>query len=213
MADSTFLRNVAITGAFLISNPREFFFVPRWLRERNDSMMELRQPWWPYGMANYVNSILPPEPCVFEYGGGGSSIWLADRGAVLTIIEHDQNWVLQLRRALPRNADVTFIPPQEIGVIGSAAHNAYFDSYVQAIDNYPDESFDLVVIDGRARVDCVTHARSKVKRGGLLLLDDSDRSRYKDAREAMASWYGKTIAGLKPGSPIPATTTVWIRPE
>ena len=53
-----------------------------------------------------------------------------------------------------------------------------FRSYAQAIDAFPDRYFDLVVVDGRARPSCILHARDKVKPGGILLLDQSERPYY-----------------------------------
>jgi hypothetical protein len=48
-------------------------------------------------------------------------------------------------------------------------------SYAAFIDRFPDHSFDLVIIDGRARAACIQHAIPKVKKGGYLLVDDSER--------------------------------------
>jgi len=174
-------------------------------------MMVLRQPWWPYAMTELVESVLPPDARVFEYGGGGSSAWLSDHGAQLTVIEHHQEWCEELRRSLPNDVELISAPACDIGVIGSPAEAGYFDDYVKAIDGYPDRSFDLVIVDGRARVECISRAKTKVKQGGHLLLDDSDRPRYGAAVTAMSAWQATTITGLKPGSPIPATTTIWTK--
>ena len=48
-------------------------------------------------------------------------------------------------------------------------------SYATFIDSFPDHSFDLIVIDGRARAACIQHAIRKVKKGGYLLIDNSER--------------------------------------
>jgi len=207
------LRNVAMTGVYLIANPREFGCLPRWLRERKAATMALRQPWWPYAMVDYLDSVLPHHPRVFEYGGGGSSLWLCDRGASVTIVEHEPGWSKKLQEILPPSAEVVLIPPNEHGHIASSAQSGYFDQYVKSVDSHPDGSFDLVIVDGRARVDCVFRAKMKLKIGGYLLLDDSDRARYQAAIDMLSSWPSKTIRGLKAGSPIPASTTVWMRPN
>ncbi len=212
MALGDLLKNLRATGAFLAGSPRDVKYVPRWLRERKAATMDLRQPWWPFAMTEYVESALPANAQVFEYGGGGSSLWLADGGAHTTIVEHDLDWGRRLQSVLPADqTEVLMIPPSESGLVSSAGGDGYFDEYVGAIDAYEDESFDLVVVDGRARVDCVLRAKPKVKRGGLLLLDDSDRPRYAAAIQALSSWPSKSVRGLKPGSPIPARTSVWTR--
>ena len=213
MISRIYLRNLAVSCSFLVTHPSEIRRCPRWLRERKSSTFELRQPWWPYRMIDYVGSILPPNPKVFEYGGGGSSIWLCDRGAQLTIVEHHQDWARELRATLPSTVGLSLIPTCERGSIVSSVEDGYFDKYVQAIDSYPDGSFDLIIVDGRARVDCVLRAREKVKPSGYLLLEDSDRGRYEIARQAMSSWPEKSIKGLKAGSPVPAKTSIWARPN
>ncbi|HLI94422.1 MAG TPA: hypothetical protein VKU83_12450, partial [Puia sp.] len=47
-----------------------------------------------------------------------------------------------------------------------------------AIDVYPDSHFDVIIVDGRARPSCIKHALPKLKPGGWLLVDNSDRSYY-----------------------------------
>jgi len=53
-----------------------------------------------------------------------------------------------------------------------------FKDYASSIAFYPDEYFDVILIDGRARPSCFKHAKEKVKRGGLLILDNADRKYY-----------------------------------
>ena len=40
--------------------------------------------------------------------------------------------------------------------------------------------FDIVLIDGRDRVRCAKNAISKLKSGGILIWDDSDRGYYEE---------------------------------
>lgn len=209
-----FLQNLGKTGGHLISHPGDITTVPRWFRERRASTMDLRQPWWPYAMTAYVESVLPASARVFEYGGGGSSLWLADRGAHVTTVEHDSGWDRQLRRVVPpRQVELLLVPPSESGQITSATHDGFFDDYVGSIDSYSDDIFDLVIVDGRARVECAMRARQKLKRGGMILLDDSDRPRYAAAVRALDAWPSRSVEGLKVGSSIPARTTIWTRPH
>lgn len=212
MPATRFVSNLATTGSFVLTHPRELRRVPTWLRERKAGTLDLRRPWWPYDMVDFVAEILPANARVFEYGGGGSSIWLSDRGARLTVVEHDMDWSRRLRYVLPSEVELLEAPPTASGTITSSRRTGFFDDYVKAIDGYPDGSFDLVIVDGRARVDCVVRAKSKVRDGGYLLLDDSDRRHYGSAHAEMSSWKEKSISGLKVGSGIPSTTTIWRKP-
>lgn len=163
-------------------------------------------------MTELVEAVLPLNARVFEYGGGGSSLWLHDHGARLTVVEHHPEWSRVLRNLLPSGIELIEAPPSKAGEIVSAVGDGFFDNYVGAIEQYPDNSFDLVIVDGRARVDCVARARWKVRPGGYLLLDDSDRPRYEAACRSMSAWHARSVRGLKIGSNFPATTTIWERP-
>ncbi len=53
-----------------------------------------------------------------------------------------------------------------------------FHPYFQKIQKYPDNYFDFVLIDGRARVACMINEIDKIKNEGILILDNSDREKY-----------------------------------
>jgi hypothetical protein len=94
-------RQDVATLSFIAAHPRELARVRRWLRERNATTMTLRSPWWAYDAISWVAEGLPPQPRVFEYGGG-STLWLEDRGATVTVAEHDEQWHRQLAGRLQR---------------------------------------------------------------------------------------------------------------
>ena len=52
----------------------------------------------------------------------------------------------------------------------------------------------------------------KVKPGGLLLLDDTERERYRPAVE-MLGWERHVFTGLKATNIAPSQTSVWRRPS
>jgi predicted O-methyltransferase YrrM len=111
--------------------------------------------------------------------------------------------VAELRRALVGN--------NNIEVLYRSSVESY-RAYVQAIDSYVDESFDLVLIDGRERVQCVEHAMPKVRHGGWLVLDDTDRERYAGAEKFLQAWSKRKFLGLAPGKSEPGHTTLWCKP-
>lgn len=200
------------TFAFLLRHPRQVGLLPRWLRERNATTVKLRSPWWPYRAIDWVATALPERARVFEYGGGGSTLWLEDRGATVTVAEHDEEWHKHLARLRGVSTRLMFRPASTSGVVTSEAVPGYLDSYVTAIREVPDGSLDLVIIDGRARVECARHAMPKVKPGGLLLFDDTDRARYQPAIQMLSAWERHDFPGLKPGQRFPAQTSIWRRP-
>ena len=192
--------------------PQSLIRNPQWLRQRTAATMALRQPWWPYDAVSWMTTRLPSRARVFEYGGGGSTLWLEDRGAIVTAVEHDGEWYKQLAGQVASETELLYVPPEATGVITSASAPGFFDTYAAAIDDRPDGSLDLVIVDGRARIECARRAMPKVRPGGLLLLDDTDRHRYQPALEMLGIWEPHVFSGLKPGQRSPAQTSVWRRP-
>jgi predicted O-methyltransferase YrrM len=78
--------------------------------------------------------------------------------------------------------------------------------------------FDLVVVDfleapAVTRVDVLKPAIRKVRPGGLLLLDDSDRPGYAEAFELLAGWQLRKFVGVKDGWPEACETGFFRRPK
>lgn len=197
---------------YLVRHPLEIRRVPRWFLERRLSPIAMRVPWWPYEATTWVAEHLPLGARVFEYGGGGSTLWLEDHGAIVTVVDHDEMWFQQLREAVLPSTSLMHRGTISIGKISSDVDPGFFDDYVAAINDELDNSLDLVIVDGRARVECVRRAMPKVKPGGLLLLDDTGRTRYESAIAFLAQWDRHVFEGLKPGDGFPAQTSVWRRP-
>jgi hypothetical protein len=202
-------KNLAQMAAFMTAHPTEISMLPRWIRQRRSSLLDIRVPWWPYRAAAYVAQHLPLTAHVFEFGGGGSTLWLEDLGAKVTTVEHDENWFKALQRVVSPRTRLLFRPP----VTGGRLQDQWnFDHYVAAIDEVSANSLDLVIVDGRSRLASVLRSIEKIKPGGILLLDDSDRPRYQEAHTLLAGWYHTHIRGLKPGDSVISQTSIWQRP-
>ena len=200
------------TARYLARHPQEARRVPRWFPQRSLSPIAIRVPWWPYDAVTWMAGHLPAGARVFEYGGGGSTLWLEDHGASVTCAEHHEAWYQQLGLAVQPSTRLMYRASAPTGTIGSEVEPGFLDSYVDAICDEPDASLDLVIVDGRARVECVRRAMPKIKPGGLLLLDDTGRPRYGPAIALLAGWERHVFEGLKPGDVFPGQTSVWRRP-
>jgi CheY-like chemotaxis protein len=210
MSKAVVLSKIAV---FYSVRPHRAGEVLQWARQRTQSTINSRTPWWPFNAINNIGASLPPNAVVFEFGGGGSTLWLADLGAQVTVAEHDPEWFEVLREQLGDTVVTLLSEPSTEGTIGSAKMpGKFFDDYVGLIAGQPDEHFDLVIVDGRARVECGLAAMSKIRPGGLLLLDDSHRPRYEPLRQALSGWSRTDYRGLKIGSDEVEQTSTWIKP-
>jgi hypothetical protein len=175
---------------------------PRLLATRGRSTMVLRSPWLPFRLIDAMSTIVDGRTRVFEYGGGGSTLWFLDRGAEVVTVEHHHAWAESLRSAASHSR----------WTLLERGGGDDFQSYVRAIDGYADDWFDIVLVDGRERVSCMKAALTKVKPGGLLIVDDSDRACYA-AGLAGIPWSRQDYVGFAPAKPTLAYTTVFTRPS
>src|SRR3990167_4328675 len=72
--------------------------------------------------------------------------------------------------------------------------------YYSIANLFPDEYFDLILVDGRNRKGCILHAIRTLKRGGVLMLDNAERPYYKKAIELLEGWKATSAVQNKPDS-------------
>jgi len=164
------------------------------------------KPWFVMGAITYLedefleNPYHPLKFKSFEWGSGGSTIWLSQRTKSVTTVEHDEGWV-----------DKTQAELDKYGIINVAlVHRNLDNGYVEHIDAFTDEHFDIIMIDGRRRSDCLKHAIPKLRRGGALILDNSEREEYQEAQKLIAHW---TKLEWDSGYSEGWSTAVWIKPR
>lgn len=169
--------------------------------------------------ARFLRRRLGPESRVFEYGSGGSTLFFAKSAGSVVSMEHDPRWFRRVADALAAagltNASLRLAEPgpgpsKDYGSGRRGWKRRDFGAYVRAIDAEPDASFDAVLVDGRSRVACVRHAMPKVKPGGLLVLDDSQRARYRVAWRVLdaAGWKRRSFFSIFP----PRRACAWTKP-
>jgi hypothetical protein len=197
-------------------------FVP-WYRSQGASTLERARPWVTFEAARILERRLPRSARVFEYGSGGSTLFFARRGDRVVSVEHDRTWFEEVRSAVAGLPGVEVVlaearPPRNHAETAFAsATKAFagqtFIDYVTVVDRFPDHSFDLLVVDGRARPSAFFRGEPKVRVGGLVLLDDSERSGYQPAVAAAraSGWLERGGLGPKPFTPWFSRTTVWTK--
>jgi hypothetical protein len=91
-------------------------------------------------------------------------------------------------------------------------HGCLFEAYAASIDDYPAESFDLILIDGRARPSCFLHALPRVKPGGYIVWDNTERAHYAAGmRLAPAQFAFFDFPGPSPYARFFTRTSIWQR--
>ncbi len=176
-------------------------------------------PWMPFLVIQHLNHVLKPTDRVLEFGSGGSTLFLARRVSTVVTIEHDPQWGALVQAALKRHnltqVDFRVVPPEAgHNPAATSAVAAYqgmnFTRYLQQIQDFADESFDVVIIDGRVRNQCVEAALPKLKPGGLLVLDNADRAKYAPSLQRLQHLPSTYFYGLNPYQFDPGGTMIWV---
>ena len=180
------------------------------------AMVELDVPWWTYRAVDEVERWLRarPKPArVFEYGSGASTVWLARRSESVTSVEHHEEFAGLMGELLKTVENATLLvrpavpsaePEVPSGKEGYAGLD--FSAYVAAIDETKGE-FDLIVVDGRAREECLQHALPRLAADGLVVFDNTRRRRYRTAIAA-SPVVERRLSGLTPTLPYPDQTSL-----
>lgn len=166
---------------------------------------------------------------VFEYGGGGSTMFFTSRAREVVTVEHNAEWFDTLQKecaerqrsnwegfhvsaepGAPSNASIS--NPDHYISDDKDYQGMNFEKYASFIDRYPEEYFDIIVVDGRARPSCTKHAIPRLKKGGWLLIDNTDRNYYLEAFHKVLSEQFEVVLHEKGPAPYCAwftQTSIW----
>jgi hypothetical protein len=192
---------------------RDCRHAPHWLSDRfvRKNMLDLRIPWLTWGAIEHLKKIVQPGMKVFEWGGGGSTLFFLDQGCRVTTLETSSWWAEGLKKRASTgqsngSLDLRVLDPK---VVESGGTAAYFSPVV---DQGP---WDLVLVDGPgeiSRTDCISHAMSFVKPGGFIVLDNADWPAFSSAPALLKGWERRIFRGLIPCARGTGQTDVYRKP-
>lgn len=144
-------------------------------------------PWMNFGFQSFLHERLHKNLNVFEYGSGYSTVFYARRVGTVMSVEYDETWYETIQDLVPENAMILFM--------AADADGAYCRSIQSAGRQY-----EVVIIDGRDRINCIRQSLECLTANGVIVLDDSNREKYRQGIEiAVASGFKVLhFAGLKP---------------
>ena len=116
-------------------------------------------PWYTYPAIEFAKQLDFSDREVFEFGSGYSSLFWGNRARRVVSVEHEPEWHSRMQPQLPSNVDYRLVTEPS--------------RYPLTILEYP-EQFDVVIIDGEQRPECVGPALEKLRADGLIIVDNSD---------------------------------------
>jgi hypothetical protein len=191
-----------------------------WQAHRRGGFNRWQAPWFNLSAVDFAANLLSPSDEVLEYGSGNGTLWLAGRCGQVTAIETDAGFAAGFFDApLPSNARIEMIDPPEADAYERAVAGAGDPDGLAALaDNYASHPYfaplagparyDLIVVDGRARVIGGILALRALKPGGFMIFDNYDRTRYAPVHGYYQA-QGITVVpikGIAPFNDIPMLT-------
>jgi FkbM family methyltransferase len=129
-------------------------------------------PWITDGATEFIDNFIADRKAakgavkVFEFGCGNSTLYFLSRGCVVRSVEHDEDWLSRVQQTAN-----TFEYHDRLQL--SCELRPYHQSY-------KNEDYDIVMIDGRDRMLCMTHIlQSGLADDAILVFDNSERAEYK----------------------------------
>ena len=157
-------------------------------------------PWVTYSFIDFISNRLDKTMDVFEYGAGNSTLWYAKKTNSVTSVENDKQWFEKIKNRMPNNVQIYY---EEL---------LYGEKYSKFSKNL-EIKFDIIIVDGRDRVNSMKSAIHSIKPGGVIVLDDSERVIYKDGIDFLMNAGFKKIdfSGISPGLFYKKSTTIFYR--
>lgn len=159
-------------------------------------------PWFTYSCVDFLQDRIQPNQHIFEFGSGNSTRYFAQRCAEIISVEHDKNWYEGGIKNKPETATILYCPLDEDGEYCRAAIHS-------------GKQFEIIIVDGRDRVNCCKQSIPALKKNGVMIIDDSEREKYNEARSVLFENGFKEImfTGISAGYFFKKATSVFYKPD
>lgn len=122
-------------------------------------------PWITYPAIAFLSGRLNKDLELFEFGSGNSTLYYAERVALVKSVENDQFWYEKIKTTMPANSELFY---------SELVYGGAYCTYAAKTNRL----YDIIVVDGRDRVNCCKNSIASLKPGGVVILDDAERSAY-----------------------------------
>jgi hypothetical protein len=157
-------------------------------------------PWCTYSFIKFIEPRLKKYFNVFEYGCGNSTIWFATRVGQIISVEDNSEWYELVSKKIPENVKLIYQPLKYDGEYSRQALKS-------------GNKFNIIIIDGRDRINCVKYSLPSLDEDGVVIFDNSDLPQYSEGINFLLSKGFKKIdfIGLSPVTPHNNYTSIFYR--
>jgi predicted O-methyltransferase YrrM len=135
-------------------------------RSRNEE-----KPWLTPAASEILSSLLRSRDVGVEFGSGHSTLWFARRVARLTSVEHDRDWHTRVAAWLEREA-IDNVDHRCVGTELAEEEDGAETAYAAQARRFDEGSLDFALVNGVYRSACATAILSKLRPGGVLVVEN-----------------------------------------
>lgn len=138
---------------------------------------------------------------MFEFGSGNSTKYFRAKVGSILSVEHDREWFNHLIEET-----------QHIGVLFQPLDST--ENYERSAMT-SGKKFNLIVVDGRRRVNCIFNSINALTSDGVFILDDSEREEYKEGVDFLLHSGFKKLDfwGIAPGMHARKCTSIFYKTD
>lgn len=137
-----------------------------------------------------IRAYLKPTDRMLEYGSGFSTLYFSRFVQSYYSIEHDRQWYQRVQQFIAETPLVARKVKKHVLVAVDPGHRGWpggfaegtreqFDEYIRAVHQLDGKKFDVVLIDGRARVECAKEILPYLHANSIVFVHDfTNRPRY-----------------------------------
>ncbi|SHG92556.1 class I SAM-dependent methyltransferase [Pedobacter caeni] len=158
--------------------------------------------WVTYSFIDFIKERINKQHSVFEFGSGNSTLFYAKLSKEVYSVEHDKSWFEKNAELEAANVNMIHCDLAENGDYCRSAKDT-------------GKKFELIVVDGRDRLNCCEQAISSLTEDGVVVLDDSERNKYAAAFEFFKRHGFKHLpfTGMAPGVIVSKCTSIFYKPN
>lgn len=180
-------------------------WVRSWFEHRNPFREGFPFLSWP--CIDYLEPRVKPGMRVLEYGGGGSTIYFLRKGCLLTTVEGDPEWGKAIQKRVTELGEAA--SRLDLRIVDTQTKDpASKQAYISAVRT--GGPWDLILIDGGFRLDCLAMARDYLSPGAFLVFDNTDLPIYAQAHENTSGFQRICLKGLGFARVAPTESTVFL---
>lgn len=159
-------------------------------------------PWVTYSFIDFIKDRIKKQHQVFEFGSGNSTYFYAKYAGNVVSVEHDEAWFKSIQNSKPANSEMIYCELQKDG------------DYCRMPITL-NKKFDIVIVDGRDRVNCCKQAVHALTPNGVVVLDDSERDVYAEGIQFLKDQGFKQLSfsGISPGLFYLKATSVFYKSD